>query len=82
MTEAQQAALDFCDALVSQPAAISTDLIERLRTHWSDAQLVEHGLDVMKWSYQKVAVVLGADPALADGELTDLVFDANGDWRR
>lgn len=82
MTDAQQAALDFCDALVSQPAMIGTDLAARLRSHWSDAQIVEHALDVMKWSYQKVAVVLGADPALADGELTDLVFDANGDWRR
>lgn len=61
---------------------IGTDLAMRLRTHWSDTQIVEHVLDAMKWSYQNLAVVLGADLAPADGESTELVFDANGDWRR
>ena len=39
-------------------------------------------LDVMKWSHQKTAVALGTDPQVNDGMLTDLVFDANGDWVR
>lgn len=82
LTPAQQAAVDFCEALISQPGAISTELAERLRHHFSDEQLTELALDVMKWSYQKVAVVLGTDPEINEGELTDLVFDENGDWVR
>lgn len=82
MTDAQRAATDFCDALISQPSLIDVDLASRLHAHWSHAQIVEHALDVMKWSYQKVAVVLGADPALARDGLTDLVFDDAGNWVR
>ena len=50
--------------------------------HFTDDQIVELALDVMKWSYQKAAVVLGTDPEITPGELTDLVFDDNGDWVR
>ena len=32
----------------------------------------------MKWNYQKVAVALGTDDEVTPGQLTDLVFDADG----
>lgn len=82
LTEAQQAALDFCDALITQPGQIDQELADRLRSHFSRSQITELALDTMKWCYQKAAVTLGSDPELAPGELTDLVFDANGDWIR
>ena len=36
----------------------------------------------MKWNYQKISVALGTDDEVRPGELTDLVFDAEGDWQR
>ena len=80
--EDRQVAIDFCDALITQPGAIGGDLRDRLRGHFSEPQIVELALDVMKWSYQKAAVALGTDPQIDEGELTDLVFDDNGDWIR
>lgn len=82
LTESQQAALDFCDALITQPGQISQELADRLRSHFTPSQITELALDVMKWCYQKAAVTLGSDPELAPGELTDLVFNDNGDWIR
>ncbi|MEM7094458.1 MAG: hypothetical protein AAF567_15760 [Actinomycetota bacterium] len=82
LTDAQRAALDFCDALITQPGAIEDSLRARLYEHFTEDQIVELALDVMKWSYQKAAVVLGTDAELATGELTDLAFDDNGDWIR
>jgi len=36
----------------------------------------------MKWSYQKVPVALGLDREVSPGQLTDLVFDDDGNWVR
>ena len=49
---------------------------------FNDDQIVELTLDVMKWNYQKVAVALGVDREVVPGELTDLVFDDDGNWVR
>ena len=46
------------------------------------SELTELALDVMKWSYQKFAVALGVDAEIKPGELTDLIFDADGNWVR
>ena len=40
-TEAERAALDFAVAAASQPNAVTDELFERLRQHWSEAQIVE-----------------------------------------
>jgi hypothetical protein len=34
----------------------------------------------MKWNYQKVPVSLGTDLEVQEGELTPLIFDAQGNW--
>ncbi len=67
---------------MAQPGAVSTELRERLHEHFDRDQLVELTLDVMKWNYQKVAVVLGVDVEVRPGELADLVFDEDGHWVR
>jgi hypothetical protein len=82
LTEAQVTAVDFATALMTDPAGISTELRSRLHRHYSREQLIEIALDVMKWSYQKVAVALGVDREIVPGQLTDLVFDDDGNWVR
>lgn len=82
LTESQVAAIDFASALMSSPGDISPELRTRLRQHFDADQIIELALDVMKWSYQKVPVALGVDREIRPGELTDLVFDEDGNWVR
>ncbi len=78
----QQAALALADALMTQPGQIDQALADRLAQHFSEAQIVELTLDVMKWNYQKVAVASGTDFELRPGQLTDLHFDDDGHFIR
>lgn len=64
------------------PGGVTDDFRSRLATHYGREQIIELALDVMKWSYQKVPVALGIDVEVRPGELTDLVFDADGGWVR
>ena len=82
LTDAQHAAVDFAHALMADPASIPDELRTRLADHFSREQRIELALDVMKWSYQKVAVALGVDREIVPGQLTDLVFDDDGNWVR
>ena len=67
---------------MTQPGGIDKALTAQLREYFSDDQIVELTLDVMKWNYQKVAVALRVDAEVVPGELTDLIFDADGHWVR
>lgn len=67
---------------MTQPVQLTDDQIRELRTHFSERQLVELTLDVMKWNYQKVAVACGTDLEFRPGTLVDLEFDANGHFVR
>ncbi|MEL6892697.1 MAG: hypothetical protein AAFP84_13950 [Actinomycetota bacterium] len=82
LTDEQRTAVDFATALISDPAGIDGELRQRLRSQFTDAQIVELALDTMKWSYQKVAVALGVDRPIVDGALTPLAFDDDGNWIR
>lgn len=82
LDEPQRAALRLADALMTQPGDIDDGLVRDLRRHFSSEQILELTLDVMKWNYQKVAVALRVDVEVVPGELTDLVFDAQGHWVR
>jgi hypothetical protein len=82
LTAAQRAALRLADALMTQPGEIDAELAAELRRFFTDDQIVELTLDVMKWNYQKVAVALRIDAEVRPGELTDLVFDDDGHWVR
>ena len=70
----------FATQLMTQPNAITEELLMELRSFFSDDQLIELTLDVMKWNYQKVSVALGTDREIRDGELSELYFDENGKW--
>ena len=60
------------------PGSISPTLRDQAHQHFSPEELLELTLDVMKWNYQKVSVALGTDDEVTPGQLTDLVFDADG----
>lgn len=68
--------------MMTQPGEISPVLATQLHSHFTDEQILELTLDVMKWNYQKVAVALGIDDEIKPGELIDLVYDGEGNWIR
>ena len=67
---------------MTMPGDISSQLVRDLRSSFSKRELIELTLDIMKWNAQKVPVALGADADVVEGELSDLVFDADGRWVR
>jgi len=82
LAESHRVALRLADALMTQPGDIDDVLAGDLRKHFTDEQILELTLDVMKWNYQKVAVALRIDAEVVPGELTDLEFDTDGHWVR
>jgi hypothetical protein len=79
---AHRAALRLADTLMTMPGQVDASLRDELHRHFTPEQLVELTLDVMKWNYQKTSVTLRTDVEVRPGELTDLVFDADGNWVR
>ena len=82
LSEQHKAALRLADAMMSQPGEMSAALVAQLKEHFTDAQLRELTLDVMKWNYQKVSVALRTDVEIRPGALVDLVYDERGNWVR
>jgi hypothetical protein len=78
LAERHKVALRLADAMMSQPGSIRPQLRSDGHEHFSDQEILELTLDVMKWNYQKVAVALGIDAEVAPGQLTDLHFDSDG----
>ena len=68
------------DSLMTQPNEIEGDDLVGLKEFFTEDQLIELSLDVMKWNYQKVSVALGTDREVREGELSELHFDENGKW--
>ena len=68
--------------MMTQPSSLSDDVVTELRQQFTDEQLIGLTLDVMKWNAQKISVALGTDVWMAPGELTDLIFDEQGNWVR
>ena len=70
----------FATHLMTQPNEIDGDDLVGLKEFFTEDQLIELSLDVMKWNYQKVSVALGTDREVREGELSELYFDASGKW--
>jgi alkylhydroperoxidase family enzyme len=79
LDERHKIALRLTDAIITQPATINGDLVAQARAAFSDAQLVELALDVMRNAANKVAVAFRADePHVTEGvELYDVLPDGN-----
>ena len=82
LSDRHKAAIGLADALMTQPGQIPSALTVSLHEHFFPEELLEMTLDVMKWNYQKFSVALGVDDEVRPGELTDLVFDTDGNWVR
>jgi hypothetical protein len=80
LSERHKAALRYADALMTQPGSITPQQKADLLLHFTHDQIIELTVDVMKWNYQKVPVSLGTDVEVQEGELTPLIFDAQGNW--
>jgi len=72
------AALRLVDAIILAPTEADEELSAELHRHFTDAQIAELCLDVVKWSHQKVLVALRLEKPPWD-ERTVLSFDAEGD---
>lgn len=79
LDERYKVALRLTEAIITQPASISDDLVTQAHAHFTEAQLVELVLDVMRNAANKVAVAFGADePHVTEGiELYDVLPDGN-----
>ena len=78
LPEHQKVALRLTDAFVTAPGAISDELREQVRSHFTEAQIVELMLDMSKWSTQKLPVALGTDDPIDGDRLSLFDFDDGG----
>jgi hypothetical protein len=68
LDDRQKTALAITEAIIIRPDSLDDAVVRRAREHFTDAQLVELVLDVMRNSANKVAVAFGADaPNVSEG---------------
>ena len=75
-----KAALRLADAMILG-GPIDPGLRADARAHFSDAELAELLLDVVKWSVQKALVALRIEPPPNEGVLTSMSADPGGTYR-
>ena len=73
-----KAALRLCDAMIMHPGKIDAAVKAEVQAHFTDVQITEICVDVMKWSQQKALVALRIEPPVSEQHLTQLVFDGDG----
>ncbi len=77
LSDAAKAALRLTDAMIMRPAAANDELRVALREHFTESQIAEICLDVVKWSQQKYLVALRVETPPWTG-LGTLSFDEDG----
>ena len=75
---AAKAALRLCDAMIMRPGNIERGLRDELHEHFTDQQITEICIDVMKWSQQKSLVALRIEAPASSEHLTQLIFGDDG----
>ena len=63
LPERAKVALRITDAFITQPELLSDDVARQARASFGPAELASLGLDITKWSTQKIKVALGTDGA-------------------
>ncbi|CAN5272855.1 hypothetical protein BH09ACT6_BH09ACT6_23320 [soil metagenome] len=81
LDERYKVALRFTECMIIDPSSMTPELAARIRTWFSDEEVVELALDVMKWSQQKPQVSLKIEAPKQAG-LTVMGFAENGDYLR
>jgi len=77
LSDRHKAALRLADAMILGTPVDREDA----RAHFSEREIAELLLDVVKWSVQKPLVALRIEPAPNDGELTRMRADESGAYR-
>jgi AhpD family alkylhydroperoxidase len=75
-----KAALRLADAMILG-GQVEPALREDLRRHFSESEIAELLLDVVKWSVQKALVALRIEPPPNDGDVTRMAADPTGTYR-
>ena len=75
-----KAALRLADAMILG-GPIDPTLRADVRAHFSESEIAELLLDVVKWSVQKALVALRIEPPPNDGSLTRMAADGDGTYR-
>jgi alkylhydroperoxidase family enzyme len=75
-----KAALRLTDAMLLTPGAVDPALRADLRAHFSEAQIAELCLDVVKWSVQKALVALRLEAPPREDGLTRMDAAADGSF--
>ena len=65
LAERHKLALRLADAVMRQPNDLSPEFVRDLHAEFSNEELLELTLDIMKWNYQKVPVALRTDVPLS-----------------
>ena len=73
-------AVAFAEDLMTQPGQMSARLINGLHDEFTDRQLVELTLKVLKFNQQKVTVALGADVTVTSENILDMAWAADGSF--
>ena len=75
-----KAALRLADAMILG-GSIDPALRADVRAHFSESEIAELLLDVVKWSVQKALVALRIEPPPNDDSLTRMAADGDGTYR-
>jgi AhpD family alkylhydroperoxidase len=76
---ATRAALDLVDALFGGPAALSDELVARLRDSFDPSELVELVSYLMRNGSNKIPVAFGVDDAIVESGFELQIIDADGE---
>jgi hypothetical protein len=63
---------------MADPRRVDGELGDRLREHFSDAQILQLSLEVSAWNYQKVLVALAMDRPISEEGLTAMTIGPDG----
>jgi hypothetical protein len=79
LDDRQKTALHLTEAIIIRPDSLTDSVIARAHEHFTEAQLVELALDVMRNSANKVAVAFGADTPNVESGLQAYDIGPDGD---
>ena len=73
-------AVRLADNLMTRPGEIDDDTLAGLRLHFTDEQLIELTLKVLKFNVQKVKVALGTHRWMTPEELDTVAWNRDGTY--
>jgi hypothetical protein len=80
LSEPHRLAVVMADALMTRPSDIDDATVEGLRQHFSNDQLVEMTLKVLKFNIQKVLVALGTHATIGPEQINKVRWNQLGTY--